>query len=99
MRSSRSPSACSTHISASRSTIIRRSCRRWTRTPGLVGDLVHWQHDTFIARWRDREMRADAYITFALNPDGTIDQAKMQAVSPDTDFSFDFHHLRLKPKD
>ena len=71
---------------------------RMTRTPGLVGDLQHWQHDTFIARWRDREMRADAYVTFALNPDGTIDQAKMQAVSPDTDFSFDFHHLLLKPK-
>jgi hypothetical protein len=67
------------------------------RTPSLVGDLEHWQHDSFIARWRDRELRADAYITFALNPDGTIDQAKMRAVSDTTDFSFDFHDLLLKP--
>ena len=70
---------------------------RFSHTPGLVGDLVHWQHDTFVARWRDREMRADAYVTFALNPDGTIEQARMAAVSPLTDFSFDFQDLLLVP--
>ena len=71
---------------------------RFSHTPLLVGDLEHWQHDTFIARWRDRELRADAYVTFALNPDGSIDQAKMRAVSPATDFSFDFQDLLLKPE-
>ena len=69
---------------------------RFTRTPALTGDLEPWQHDTFIARWKDRELRADAYVTFALNPDGSIDQAKMRAVSADTDFSFDFQDLLLK---
>jgi len=70
---------------------------RFDHTPSLVGDLEHWQYDTFIARWRDRELRADAFVTFALNPDGSIDQAKMKAVSPATDFSFDFQDLLLKP--
>lgn len=70
---------------------------RFTKTPLLVGDLEPWQHDSFIVRWRDRELRADAYVTFALKPDGTIDQAKMEAVSPETDFSFDFQDLLLKP--
>lgn len=70
---------------------------RFTKTPSLVGDLEHWQYDTFVARWRDRELRADAFVTFALNPDGSIDQAKMRAVSPSTDFSFDFQDLLLKP--
>ncbi|HXE90660.1 MAG TPA: serine hydrolase [Terriglobales bacterium] len=70
---------------------------RFTRTPSLVGHLEPWQHDTFIVRWRDRELRADAYVTFALHPDGSIDQAKMKAVSPETDFSFDFQDLLLKP--
>ena len=70
----------------------------FSKTPSLVGDLAHWQYDTFVARWRDRELRADAFVTFSLNPDGTIDQAKMRAVSPATDFSFDFQHLLLKPK-
>jgi CubicO group peptidase (beta-lactamase class C family) len=71
---------------------------RFSKTPSLVGDLEHWQHDTFVARWRDRELRADAFVTFALNPDGTIDQAKMQPISPAVDFSFDFQDLLLKPK-
>jgi len=70
---------------------------RFSHTPALTGDLEHWQHDTFIARWRDRELRADAYVTFALKPDGSIDQAKMRAVSPATDFSFDFQDLLLRP--
>jgi hypothetical protein len=70
---------------------------RFTRTPSLVGDLEHYQYDTFIARWRDHELRADAYVTFALNPDGSVDQVKMRAVSPATDFSFDFHDLLLRP--
>jgi len=74
-----------------------RLAMQFSHTPLLAGTLEHWQHDTFIVRWRDRELRADAYVTFALNPDGSIDQAKMKAVSPDTDFSFDFQDLLLKP--
>ncbi|MBI3491846.1 MAG: serine hydrolase [Acidobacteria bacterium] len=70
---------------------------RFSHTPSLVGDLEPWQHDTFVARWRDRELRADAFVTFALNPDGSIDQVKMRAVSPSTDFSFDFQDLLLNP--
>ena len=70
---------------------------RFSHTPALVGELEHWQHDTFIARWRDRELRADAFVAFALNPDGSVDQVKMRAVSPATDFSFDFQDLLLKP--
>src|SRR5205807_2217661 len=62
---------------------------RFSHTPSLTGELEHWQHDTFVARWRDRELRADAFVTFALNLDGSIDQAKLRAVSPATDFSFD----------
>jgi CubicO group peptidase (beta-lactamase class C family) len=75
-----------------------RLVMRFSRTPSLVGDLEHWQHDTFVVRWRDRELRADAFVTFALNPDGSVDQAKMQAVSASTDFSFDFQDLLLKPR-
>ncbi|HEX2778080.1 MAG TPA: serine hydrolase [Gemmatimonadaceae bacterium] len=70
---------------------------RFSHTPGLTGDLVHWQHDTFVARWRDRELRADAFVTFALDPDGRVERATMRAVSPLTDFSFDFQDLELVP--
>jgi len=70
---------------------------RMLQTPGMVGDLQHWQHDTFVARWRDRELRADAYVTFALNPDGSVDQVKLAPASPAVDFSFDFQDLLLRP--
>ncbi len=70
---------------------------RFGHTPLLVGDLEHWQHDTFVARWRDRSLEADAFVTFALKPDGSIEQMKMVAVSPITDFSFDFHDLLFTP--
>jgi CubicO group peptidase (beta-lactamase class C family) len=70
---------------------------RFTHTPALTGKLEHWQQDTFVARWNDRSLLADAYLTFSLNPDGTVERAKMKAVSPLTDFSFDFHDLILKP--
>jgi CubicO group peptidase (beta-lactamase class C family) len=75
-----------------------RLTMRFTHTPALVGDLEHWQYDTFVARWRDRELRADAYITFALTPDGSIEQAKMAPTSSAVDFSYDFQDLLLKPK-
>jgi CubicO group peptidase (beta-lactamase class C family) len=69
----------------------------FSHTPALTGTLDHFERDTFVARWRDRELRADAFVTFALNPDGSIDQVKMAAVSPDTDFSYDFQDLLLRP--
>ena len=66
------------------------------RTPSLSGTLEHWQYDTFVAKWTDRELRADAFVTFSLNPDGTVDTVKMRAVSPETDFSFDFQDLLFR---
>ncbi len=70
---------------------------RFTHSTALTGALEHWQFDTFVARWNDRTLDADAYVTFTLDSDGKIAQARMKAVSPSTDFSFDFHHLDLKP--
>jgi CubicO group peptidase (beta-lactamase class C family) len=65
-------------------------------TPSMIGDLQHWQYNTFKAHWRDRTIE-DAFVTFALNPDGTIESAEMAAVSPLADFSFDYQDLLLKP--
>jgi CubicO group peptidase (beta-lactamase class C family) len=72
-----------------------------TRTPGMVADLEHWQHDTFVARWRrafmSDEAPADAYVNFALRPDASIERVTMAPVSPAIDFSFDFQDLLLTP--
>ena len=65
-------------------------------TPTMIGDLQHWQFDTFKVHWRDRTIE-DALVTFSLNPDGTIDSARMAALSPLADFSFDYQDLLLRP--
>lgn len=70
---------------------------RFSHTPPLTGDLEHWQYDTFLVRWRDRALRADAFVTFQLHPDGSIDRVRMEPASPDVDFSYDFQDLDLEP--
>lgn len=67
-------------------------------TPELKGTLEHYQHNTFIVRWHDRTLEADAFVNFNLNEDGDINYVTMKAVSHATDFSFDFHDLKLVPK-
>ncbi|MFC3460589.1 serine hydrolase [Massilia haematophila] len=69
----------------------------FSRTPDLTGEMEHFQHDTFIVRWKERNFNADAYVTFSLDHDGSIDNVKMKAVSEETDFSYDFHDLLFKP--
>lgn len=70
---------------------------QFARTRELAGRMEHWQHDSFIVRWNDRAMNADAFVTFALDADGKIREMRMEPVSPLTDFSFDFQDLRLRP--
>ncbi len=70
---------------------------RFGSTAQLVGTMEHWQHDTFIVRWDDRSLNADAFVNFSLDPDGKVREVRMQPVSSLTDFSFDFQDLVLTP--
>lgn len=72
---------------------------RSERNAPLTGPLEHFQYDTFIARWANRQLLADAYVSFVLSPEGTVERIRMKAVSPTTDFSYDFHDLDLKRSD
>jgi hypothetical protein len=65
-------------------------------TPAAVGDMEHWQYDTFKVTWRDRTVE-DAFVTFSLNAEGAIDHFTMAAVSPLADFSFDYQDLYFQP--
>jgi CubicO group peptidase (beta-lactamase class C family) len=65
-------------------------------TATAVGELEHWQYDTFKARWRDRTVE-DAFVSFSLNANGEIDHFTMNAVSPSADFSFDYQDLFFRP--
>ena len=65
-------------------------------TPKAVGDVEHWQFEAFKVHWRDRVIE-DAFLTFTLTPDGSIDHFTVQAVSPLADFSFDYQDLYFTP--
>lgn len=67
-------------------------------TPTMVGELEHWQYDTFRTRWRDRTI-AEAFVTFSLKPDGSVERFTMRPVSPLADFSFDYQDLEFHPVD
>jgi hypothetical protein len=69
---------------------------RFGRSPAFVGDLVHWQYDTFQTRWRTPNL-AEAFVTFTLRPNGAVDYFTMTAQSPDADFSYDYQDLRFVP--
>lgn len=63
------------------------------RSQRLVGQLEHFQGDTFIVRWFDRTLFADAYVKFTTTIDGKITGMQMAPVDPATDFSYDFEDL------
>lgn len=69
---------------------------RFAHSAPFVGDLSHWQYDTFVAHWRAAHVE-DAFVTFALRPDGAIDHFTMAAVNPLADFSFDYQDLKFEP--
>lgn len=69
----------------------------FSHTPLLNGVMEHYQYDTFIVRWRDRSLEADAFVTFALTPEGKVREIQMKPVSKATDFSFDFQDLLFHP--
>jgi hypothetical protein len=70
---------------------------KFDRTPAMSGKLEHVRYDTFRTRWTDRNVE-DAYVTFALNPDGSIERMTMKAISPLADFSYDFQDLMFEPQ-
>lgn len=68
----------------------------FSRSKLMRGALRYHGNGTFVVQWFDRSLNADAYITFAVDTDGSVTGARMKAVSPQTDFSYDFHDLDLK---
>ncbi|MCD6346941.1 MAG: serine hydrolase [Bacteroidales bacterium] len=66
------------------------------RSPNLDGELFWYKGNTYVAKWKDRSMDADTFILFELDYDGHPAGFKMKAISPRTDFSYDFHDLNFK---
>ena len=68
------------------------------KSPRLTGQMLPYKGSTWIVKWNDRSFDADAYVNFSLDSEGKSSGITMKAISPLTDFSFDFHDLDLKRK-
>lgn len=68
---------------------------KFAHTELLQGELEHFNGDTFIIRWHEPLLEADAFIDFAADRNNRVIGATLEAVAPFTDFSFDFHNLKL----
>jgi CubicO group peptidase (beta-lactamase class C family) len=66
------------------------------RSPKLSGEMFFYKGNTFIVKWDDRSFDADAFAVYTLDREGVADSFTMMAVSPLTDFSYDFHDLLFK---
>lgn len=68
------------------------------RSPGLDGEIFWYKTNTYAVKWKDRSMDADAFILFNTDFEGKVSGFTMKAISPLTDFSYDFHDLNFRKK-
>lgn len=61
----------------------------------LQGEMSYYKGNTFVVKWNDRTLKADAFVLFQLNKNAEATGFTMEAVSPMTDFSFDFQDLNF----
>ncbi|GAB3689272.1 serine hydrolase [Spirosoma flavus] len=66
------------------------------RSPKLTGEMFFYKNNTFIVKWLNRSLDADAYVTFQTDETMKPVSIKMKPISPLTDFSFDFQDLDLQ---
>src|SRR5690554_1674833 len=69
---------------------------RVAKVSDLTGKMAFYKGTTFVVRWNDASLKADAFVNFSLNTDGMADGFKMSPISPLTDFSYNYQDLDFK---
>lgn len=59
------------------------------RSSKLVGEMMYYKDNTFAIKWEYDDMECSAFAHFSKD----LKNISMEGISPDIDFSFDFHHL------
>ncbi|MBK5213922.1 MAG: serine hydrolase [Flavobacteriaceae bacterium] len=62
----------------------------------LTGTMTFYKGTTYVVRWNDTSLKADAFVTFSLNTEGKANGFTMSPISPLTDFSYDFQDLEFR---
>ncbi len=71
------------------------------RSPRLCGELFYYKKSNYVVKWDIRSFNADAHVFIETDKSGKVIHFTMKAISPLTDFSYDFHDLdfrRVTPK-
>ncbi len=79
-------------------TIAEKNGKLWFQSQKsflLSGEMFPYKGNTYVVKWTDRSLDADAFVQFSLDTDGKGAGFKMEAISPLTDFSFDFQDLEF----
>ncbi|MGV3540034.1 MAG: DUF3471 domain-containing protein, partial [Rufibacter sp.] len=77
-------------------TISQKNGQLWftaQKSPKLNGQLFAYKGTTYVVKWTERSMDADAFVNFSLDVEGRAQGMTMKPISPLTDFSYDFQDL------
>lgn len=66
---------------------------RALKSSDLTGTMTFYKGTTYVVRWDDPSLKADAFVNFSLDTEGKAHGFKMSPISPLTDFSYDFQDL------
>ncbi|MCP3932467.1 MAG: serine hydrolase [Bacteroidetes bacterium] len=78
--------------------VLKKGEQLWMkchRSPKLNGAMHFYKANTFAVKWEYQDVDADAFAMFSLDENGKAQSIKMKGISPNIDFSFDFHDLNL----
>lgn len=65
------------------------------KSSDLTGKMIFYKGTTFVVRWNDRALKADAFVNFNLDTEGKAEGFMMSPISPLTDFSYDYQDLEF----
>jgi len=65
------------------------------KSSDLIGTMTFYKGTTFVVRWNDASLKADAFVNFQLNTEGKAESFLMSPISPLTDFSYDYQDLKF----
>ena len=66
------------------------------KSSDLTGKMTFYKGTTYVVRWNDRSLKADAFVNFTLDTEGKANGFTISPISPLTDFSYDFQDLDFK---
>ncbi len=66
------------------------------KSSDLTGTMTFYKGTTYVVRWNDASLKADAFVNFSLDTEGKANGFTMSPISPLTDFSYDFQDLEFR---